>query len=112
MTIDNTTFYNQTLYTINVTLSGQYLVNGLNYYVNVLGTDDNGAINSTSEPVKARHCPFRKFTLLSSDCTSSQIMQDSRLRNGFMAVRFALPVQKSRMSLDAAAVYAVDIAET
>ncbi len=52
VTIDNTTFYNQTLYTINVTLSGQYLVNGLDYYVNVLGNDDSGAINATSLPVK------------------------------------------------------------
>lgn len=52
VTIDGLVFLNQTLYTINVTLSGQYLVNGIDYYVNVMGNDDFGVINATSKAVK------------------------------------------------------------
>ena len=54
VTIDNTTFYNRTLYTLNYTLPGQSLLNGHTYFVSVQADTNGTVIDATSKGVEVR----------------------------------------------------------
>ena len=66
MTSGDNTFYNQTIYQLNLTLQSQNLLNGENYTITVSYIGDNVQRNASSSPVMVSLRPNSAETVFSN----------------------------------------------